>query len=72
LDYGVQERPRLLQNSQSSGQWYFFYHNAVLTLPNGETGALGRRSVCIEYLYYNPDGTIKPIKQTKQGVGVPP
>jgi beta-galactosidase len=54
------------------GQWYFFYHNAVLTLPNGETGALGRRSVCMEYLYYNPDGTIKPIKQTKQGVGVPP
>jgi enterochelin esterase family protein len=54
------------------GQWYFFYHNAALTLPDGESGALGRRAVCLEYLYYNPDGTIKPIEQTTQGVSVPP
>jgi len=54
------------------GQWYFFYHNAALTLPNGEKGGLGRRSVCVEYLYYNPDGTIQPIKQTLEGVTVPP
>jgi beta-xylosidase len=53
------------------GQWYFFYHNAVLTF-NGEKGAIGRRSVCLEYLYYNPDGTIQPIKQTLEGVAVPP
>jgi xylan 1,4-beta-xylosidase len=53
------------------GQWYFFYHNAALTL-NGEKGALGRRCVCLEYLYYNPDGTIQPIKQTLEGVTVPP
>jgi hypothetical protein len=53
------------------GQWYFFYHNATLTL-NGEKGALGRRCVCVEYLYYNPDGTIQPIKQTLEGVTVPP
>jgi hypothetical protein len=53
------------------GQWYLFYHNATLTL-NGETGALGRRSVCLEYLYYNPDGTIQPIPQTLEGVNVPP
>ncbi|MGA2916630.1 MAG: glycoside hydrolase family 43 protein [Sedimentisphaerales bacterium] len=52
-------------------QWYFFYHNAALTL-NGEKGGLGRRSVCLEYLYYNPDGTIQPIKQTLEGVSVPP
>jgi hypothetical protein len=26
---------------------------------NGETGELGRRSVCVEYMYYNPDGTIQ-------------
>jgi hypothetical protein len=39
---------------------------------NGEKGAIGRRSVCIEYLYYNPDGTIQPIKQTVEGVSVPP
>ncbi|OUJ74041.1 glycoside hydrolase family 43 protein [Hymenobacter crusticola] len=53
-------------------QWYFFYHNATLTLPSGESGALGRRSVCVEYLYYNPDGTIQPITQTVAGVSVPP
>lgn len=53
-------------------QWYFFYHNATLTLPTGESGALGRRSVCVEYLYYNPDGTIQPIAQTVAGVSGPP
>ena len=49
------------------GQWYFFYHNATLTL-NGQGPALGRRSVCVEYLCYNADGTIKPIAQTTAGV----
>lgn len=53
-------------------QWYLFYHNATLTLPTGESGALGRRSVCAEYLYYNPDGTIKPIAHTLAGLSVPP
>jgi arabinoxylan arabinofuranohydrolase len=53
------------------GQWYFFYHNATLEL-NGQTGAIGRRSVCVEYLYYNPDGTIKPVTQTKAGISLPP
>jgi beta-xylosidase len=56
---------------QFKDQWYLFYHNATLTL-NGETGALGRRSVCVEYLYYNPDGTIQTITQTIDGVSVPP
>jgi beta-xylosidase len=54
-----------------NGQWYFFYHNAGLTI-NGQKGALGRRSVCLEYLYYNSDGTIKPVEQTKEGVSIPP
>jgi beta-xylosidase len=53
------------------GRWYFFYHFAGLTL-HGQKGALGRRAVCIEYLDYNPDGTIKPITQTEAGVSVPP
>ena len=52
------------------GQWYFFYHNAELTL-NGEKGGLGRRAVCAEYLVYNPDGTIQPITQTVEGVSIP-
>jgi beta-xylosidase len=52
-------------------QWYLFYHNADLVL-NGETGGLGRRSVCVEHLYYNADGTMKPVPQTTAGVSVPP
>jgi len=53
------------------GQWYFFYHNAVLQLPDGTRGATGRRSVCVERLYYNTDGTIQPIVQTTEGVDLP-
>lgn len=45
------------------GQWYFIYHNAGL--PNGGNY---RRSVCIDYLYYNTDGTMKRIVQTTTGV----
>lgn len=51
-------------------RWYLFYHNANLTL-NGESGATGRRSVCVEPLQYNPDGTMVPIEQTDEGVSVP-
>jgi hypothetical protein len=53
------------------GQWYFFYHDgstALKGLPGGDC----RRSVCVEYLYFNPDGTIKSITQTAEGVSVPP
>jgi hypothetical protein len=54
------------------GQSYLFYHNATLTLPDGRTGALGRRSVCVEYLFYNDDGSLQPVVQTLEGVSVPP
>jgi arabinoxylan arabinofuranohydrolase len=53
------------------GQWYFFYHNAALTIGD-QKGGLGRRAVAIEYLYYNADGTIRPIEQTELGVSVLP
>lgn len=52
-------------------QWYFFYHKATLTL-NGEAGATGRRCVCLDYLYYNPDGTIQYVQQSQAGVSLPP
>lgn len=55
--------------AEFQGQWYFFYHNATLTL-NGLGPATGRRSVCVEYLCYNADGTIKPITQTTAGISV--
>lgn len=34
-------------------RWYFFYHNAALTIGD-QAGALGRRAVAIEHLYHNP------------------
>ena len=43
-------------------KWYLFYHNAVLTI-DGIKGAIGRRSVCVEELHYNPDGTMKYVEQ---------
>lgn len=52
-----------------NGQWYLFYHNAVLTI-DGHAGTIGRRSVCVDKLYYNPDGTMKYVEQTKQGVAL--
>ncbi|MBB5211078.1 glycoside hydrolase family 43 protein [Microbulbifer hydrolyticus] len=52
-------------------QWYFFYHDAKLSI-DGLPGAMGRRSVAVEYLHYNDDGTIKPITQTKEGISVAP
>jgi arabinoxylan arabinofuranohydrolase len=47
------------------GQWYYFYHVGNY---NGCSG--NRRNVCVEYLYYNPDGTIQPL--TYPGAGVMP
>ncbi|MFA6812142.1 MAG: glycoside hydrolase family 43 protein [Bacteroidaceae bacterium] len=52
------------------GQWYFFYHDGAYTL-NGTPGGDCRRQVCVEYLYFNPDGSIKPITLTTEGVSVP-
>lgn len=45
------------------GKTYFFYHNGALP-----TGGNYRRSVCVDYMYYNPDGTIKKVVQTTKGV----
>lgn len=53
------------------GQSYLVYHNATLTLGD-QTGAIGRRSVALEYLHYFDDGTIAPIVQTPEGLSRPP
>ena len=45
------------------GKSYFFYHNGSLP-----TGGSYRRSICVDYMYYNPDGTIQKIIQTTTGV----
>jgi beta-xylosidase len=52
------------------GRDYFFYHNGGRQAP--DTGSSFRRSVCVDYLYYNPDGTIKRVIQTTEGVSVSP
>lgn len=41
------------------GQWYALYHNQDLS------GRGNLRSICIDPLYYNEDGTIQPVKQHK-------
>ena len=46
------------------GNDYFIYHNG--SIPTA--GASHRRSVCIDNLTYNPDGTIKRIIMTSEGV----
>ncbi|MEO6230724.1 MAG: glycoside hydrolase family 43 protein [Ferruginibacter sp.] len=46
------------------GKWYFIYHNGSIPTDGGSF----RRSVCIDYLYYNKDGSIKRIIMTSEGV----
>jgi beta-xylosidase len=57
--------------AEFKGQGYIFLHNATLTVGD-QGGAVGRRAVTVEYLQYNPDGTLKPVVQTEAGVSVPP
>jgi beta-xylosidase len=45
------------------GNSYFFYHNGKL-----ENGGSHHRSVCVDYLYYNADGTMKKIMMTDEGI----
>jgi hypothetical protein len=54
------------------GQSYLAYHNGELTLPDGQTGAGNRRSVTMEYLYYDADGRMWPVTQTEAGISTPP
>jgi len=40
------------------GQWYFFYHTSTLSHFDW------LRSICVDKLYYNPDGTIQKVIPT--------
>lgn len=52
-----------------AGEWYYFYH--IGNYHDGKVdGSLYRRNVCVDKLYYNPDGTIKLVAKTDQGVEV--
>ena len=50
---------------QYKGQWYLFYHHNAFS-PRDDK----RRSVQIEKLYFNADGTIREVKPTLRGVGI--
>lgn len=63
---------------QYKDQWYLFYHNSDLffernpdvePVVNWEGLNPFRRSICVDYLYYNEDGTIQKVIPTKSGVG---
>lgn len=42
------------------GQWYAFYHNSLLS------GHPWLRSICVDSLFYNEDGTIQMVGQTRE------
>lgn len=46
------------------GQSYFIYHNGA-SIPDGSSF---RRSVCVDKLYYNKDGTMKRVVMTSEGI----
>jgi len=44
-------------------EWYIIYHRHPLGDTNGN-----HRETCIERMYFNEDGTIKPVEMTHEGV----
>jgi hypothetical protein len=46
------------------GKWYIFYHNQNIS----NTGQGNLRSICVDYIHFNEDGSIKLVEQTKTGV----
>ncbi|HLA57336.1 MAG TPA: hypothetical protein VK622_01175, partial [Puia sp.] len=53
-------RPAILD---LKGKSYFFYHNGAL-----RNGGSHRRSVCVDYLYYNDDYTMQRIIMSPEGI----
>ena len=50
---------------QYKGQWYLFYHQDAYS-PKFDKN----RSVCVDSLFFNADGTIQKVKPTLRGVGL--
>lgn len=56
---------------QFKGEWYIAYHNRELAYENNEQDTRSReymRSVCIDRLYYNEDGSIQTVIPTRDGL----
>jgi hypothetical protein len=45
------------------GQWYYFYHISIPNLPKYREGHA--RIACFDKLFYNQDGTIQMVKETR-------
>jgi acetyl esterase/lipase len=52
------------------GRTFLFYHNGTLDR-DGQKGQGLRRSVCVDELFFNEDGTIREVTQTKEGIKEP-
>jgi hypothetical protein len=50
---------------QYNSQWYLFYHQSAYS-PKFDKN----RSVCIDSLFFNEDGTIRKVVPTNRGVGI--
>ncbi len=50
---------------QYQGQWYLFYHHNDYS-PTFDKN----RSVCVDSLFFNADGTIRQVIPTRRGVGI--
>ncbi len=46
------------------GEWYFFYHNGAINTDGGSYS----RSICIEKLHHNSDGTLQKVQMTTEGI----
>ncbi len=49
---------------KGSDTWYAFYHSSELS-----NRVVNKRSICVDRLYFNSDGTMKPVVQTRTGIG---
>jgi len=52
------------------GRTFLFYHNGTLDR-DGQKGQSLRRSVCVDEIFFNDDGTIREVTQTKEGITTP-
>jgi len=50
-------------NVPGTDEWYIFYHRRPI--PNK---GRDHRVVCVDRMYFNPDGTIQPVQMTWEGV----
>lgn len=49
-----------------NGQWYIFYHNRAVSNERG--GNVYNRSINVDRLFFNADGSIKEVNDTRTGV----